>query len=117
MSQQTKQQLGHCVHLGMNEVSAVAVQWYFRNILFFEQNLHDDDNVLLVNYEKLVTQPVNEVQRICRFLGITFNKRMSDDIFSGSISLRKKPDIDPEVRELCGQLMARFEPLFDTNTN
>ena len=117
MSQQTKQHLEHCVHLGMNEVSAAAAQWYFRNILFFEQNLHDDDNVLLVSYEQLVSQPVKEVKRICQFLGITFSQRMSDDIFSASISRRKKPNIDPEVRGLCEQLMARFDPLFVTNTN
>ncbi len=115
MSQQTKQQLEHCVHPGMNEVLAAAAQWYFRNILFFEQNLHDDDKVLLVSYEQLGTQPVSEVQRICKFLGITYNKSMSNDIFSGSISRRKKPDINPEVRELCGQLMAQFEPLFINN--
>lgn len=112
MSQQTKDKLSLYVNAEMSEASAAAVQWYFRNILFFEQQLNSNENVLVVKYEDLVSKPDVTIQRVCQFIGITFRKRMIDDIFASSISRKDKPDISPEIRKLCGQLTEKFAKLF-----
>ncbi|MDJ0687119.1 MAG: alpha/beta fold hydrolase [Xenococcaceae cyanobacterium MO_188.B32] len=66
-----------------------------QNILDFQQ-LIDSDRLLLVQYEELVTQPRQVMERVCEFLAIPFDeavlqpyqgKRMTDGVHSTSMSL------------------------------
>ena len=66
-----------------------------QNILDFQQ-LIDRDRLLLVQYEELVTQPRQVMERICQFLGIPFHEailqpyqgeRMTDGVYKTSMSL------------------------------
>ena len=114
MTDTVRTELENFVKPGMGNASASAIQWYLRNILFFNQQFEYDKRVLLVSYEQLVNYPENEVERICKFIGIEFNSSMVRGIFSSSIHRRKPPKINPEIRLLCDQLQTDFKALLQT---
>ncbi len=111
MSDETRQLLTPFVHPEMEPADAAAIQWYLRNVLFFEMEFDANPNVLTISYEKLVTEPADEIGRICEFIEVPYVSRLSQDIFSSSIGKRNKPPIQPAVKALCDGLKERFEPL------
>lgn len=114
MTDKTRHELIGLVAPGMGDESAAALQWYFRNMLFFDQKFEHDKRVLLISYETLVNQPEVEVRKICHFMGIEYQARMIKGIFSSSINRRKQPDIDPKVRVLCDALQLKFKKRLET---
>lgn len=111
MSDKTRDELIGLAEQGMGDASASAMQWYFRNILFFDQAFGDNEQVLLISYEALVKQPEVQVKKICHFMGIEYHSRMIKGVFSSSINRRKQPDIDPKIRELCDTLQLKLKKL------
>jgi len=112
MSDETRKRLHPLVHTDMKEEDAAALQWYFRNVLFFEMGFDDRHaDVLAMSYEELVTAPEMEIQRLCRFIDIPYVPRLSEGIFSSSVGKRRKPAISPPVAELCSELEHRFRRL------
>ena len=97
----------------INEVTAAALKWYYRNILFFEQELDKDNRVKLIAYEQLVTQPIEEAQRIFEFLGPVFHPRVVRWVSPRSIRRRPPPAIDKAVWALCDDLMQRFQHVLE----
>ena len=97
----------------INEATAAALKWYYRNVLFFEQGLDQDSRVKLISYEKLVTQPVEEAMRIFQFLGPEFHPRVVRWVSPRSIRRRPPPDIDKDVWVLCDDLMQRFQGVLE----
>ena len=102
----------HC-NPGINEATAASLKWYYRNILFFEQNLDKDNRVKLVAYEQLVTQPIEEAQRIFQFLGPGFHPHVVRWVSPRSIRRRPPPDINKGVWALCDDLMQRFQDVLE----
>lgn len=98
---------------GMSDASAIALFWYYRNQLFFDQRLDSDPHVLLLRYEDIVTQPVPAIQRTCAFLGLGYSDRMGAEIHAQSVGRRPPADITPEIRTLCDGMMARLDQAFD----
>ena len=109
MSDETHGRLADLYHEGMNEPTAAALTWYYRNILFFENGFDQDGRALLVSYEKLVTEPDTEFKRIFRFLEIPYSSWISRIVFASSVQRRPPPAIDPGVKELCSDLTQRFQ--------
>ena len=93
----------------INDASAVALFWYFRNILFFEQGFEANENVLAIRYESLVTDPQVQFARVFEFLGIAYTPRLTRKVFASSIRKNLVPDIDPEIRGLCEGILAQFD--------
>lgn len=109
MSDETHDLVRSLHHTGINEASAAAVMWYFRNILFFERGLDRNSRVLLVKYEKLVTSPPEEFGRIFRFLGIPdFSPWITRKISPRSVRKSRPPAIEEPVRAVCDGLTQRF---------
>lgn len=108
MSDATYDLLEKLVHPGMNDASAAALQWYFRNMLFFEQGLDNDPRVMAVGYEALVTDPQEQFKRVFAFLGLRYTPRVAGNVFANSIHRRTPPDIEPQVRAVCEELNARI---------
>ncbi len=44
----------------LDDASAAAIQWYFRNIRFYEQSLDQNPDVLTVHYDDLVSAPAEQ---------------------------------------------------------
>ncbi len=93
----------------MNDATAAALIWYFRNVLYFEQHLHQDERVMLAHYENLVTAPQVEFPRIFDFLGLDYSPFVSRKVFASSIRRREPPAIAAPVRELCVALTQRLQ--------
>lgn len=93
----------------MDDATAAALIWYFRNVLYFEQNLHQDGRVILAHYENMVTAPEIEFPRIFDFLGLEYSSFVSRKVFASSIRHREPPVISAPVRELCVALTQRLQ--------
>lgn len=113
MSDETHAVIREYCNPAINEATAAALKWYYRNILFFEQDLDKDHRVKLVAYEQLVTQPIEEAQRIFQFLGPEFHPRVVRWVSPRSIRRRPPPDINKAVWALCDDLMQRFQRILE----
>jgi hypothetical protein len=89
------------LHRNISEQSARALIWAIRNGFFFRQGLDRRADVLLLNYEELVRDPVTVVERAYQFVGLEFHDKYTRNVFATSIGRRPAPEIDPEVEQLC----------------
>jgi hypothetical protein len=108
MSEETHTLVRQLVHPYLGDASAAALQWYFRNILLFEQGLDQDPRVLLVAYEALVSEPHQNFRAVFDFLGLPYRPEIAAGVFAGSIRRQRPPPIEPAVREQCEQLRDRL---------
>ncbi len=92
----------------LDNPSAAALQWYIRNMCFFEQGLDTDVRVQLVDYDRLVTSPDKEFARIYKFINIKFSTRIMRAVSAGSIGKRKPPQIRADVAVLCDEMQGRL---------
>jgi len=110
MSDQTHALVRKLAHPAINDASAAALIWYFRNVLFFEHEFDRDPRVLLVTYESLTARPRSEFGRVFDFLGLDYSPRISAQVFRSHRGRQPKP-IDRKVKEICVDLTARFNAL------
>jgi hypothetical protein len=108
MSDETQTLLRRYADPGMNEATGAALMWYLRNILFFEQGFDGRDDVLLVSYEQLVSEPEQEFRRVFEFIGIPYRRWHSRKVVASSIRKRQPPEIAVDVRKECEQLLQSF---------
>ena len=111
MSDETHAILKDLVKPNISIESASALQWYLRNVLFFEQCFDKNERVLPVVYEKLVAQPEAEIERIFDFSNIKCSNRISRKIHSGSVGRRETAVVDEKIKELCLSLQSRIDGL------
>ncbi len=113
MSAATRELLAALYHPDASEAEGAAIMWFYRNVLFFEQQLAVDPRVRMVFYEDLVQHPRREVVAVYDFLGLQgFNQRVAGRIHARSVKHRSPPDIAPAVAALCDELLARFRAQF-----
>lgn len=113
MSDETYAQVCALAEGDLDGPSAAAIQWYFRNILYFEQGLDRDPRVLLVNYDRLVTNPGPEIGRIFAFAGLAMSPRVMRGITPRSIGKQPRPVLKPAVDACCAALLARLRDRLD----
>jgi hypothetical protein len=94
----------------MSDASAVALFWYLRNVLYFEQGFERDPRLIAVRYESLVREPEAQFRRLFAFLELPYGRRIAKGLFASSVGRDPPPDIAPDVRRLCDDLARRFEP-------
>jgi len=95
----------------ISNASACALFWYFRNKLFFEQKLEDDDRVMLISYNSMVTEPQKYFSKMFEFLGLDYTSRVSKKVFSSSVRKKQAPEIDPKISALCDSMMKQLDDL------
>lgn len=112
MSPATRELLAAMYHSDASEAEGAAIMWFYRNALFFEQQLAADPRVLVVFYENLVQHPEREVAAVYEFLGLQgFSRRVAERIHSRSVKHHTPSGITPAVAELCDELLGRFKAL------
>lgn len=112
MSDETQEILRRFDTSDLNEPSAAALMWYYRNILFFEQGLDHDPRVKCLFYEQLVSSPQVILRDIFDFLGIPdWSPWISRHVHARSIRKSPKTDVTPEIQTLCNALTQRFSSL------
>jgi hypothetical protein len=94
---------------GLSEQSARALIWTLRNGFFFRRGLDRRQDVLLLNYEELVRDPVSVVGRAYRFVGLEFRQPYVRNVFASSVGKQPGPAIDPEVERLCVEMQRRLD--------
>ncbi|MCE2572194.1 sulfotransferase family protein [Motilimonas eburnea] len=92
----------------INDTDAAALQWYVRNVMFFELGLDQGPDVKLVQYEQLVEQPQQVLPEVLSFADLPVNDKMTRYIFSGSVGKRNAPSFSPEIEQLCLSLLNRL---------
>lgn len=113
MSDQTHAVISSFYHPEINDASAVALFWYFRNVHFFEHGFDKNDRVIVVRYETLASQPLEQAPNICHFLGLDYAPVQAKRIFAGSIGKHAPPEIEPCIRQLCKSLETRFHNVLE----
>ncbi|MFQ5535035.1 MAG: sulfotransferase domain-containing protein [Sphingomonadales bacterium] len=108
MSAETRELVARMHKPEMNDASAVALFWYFRNILFLEQGFDRDDRVLAMAYEDLVTGARTEFRRLYDFVGLKYSPWVSKKVHARSIAKNAAPDIEPRIKGLCDAMLARL---------
>jgi hypothetical protein len=112
MSPATRELLAALYRADASEAEGAAVMWFYRNVLFFEQQLAADPRVHILFYENLVQHPLSEVSAVYDFLGLQgFNRASAGRIHARSVKHRSPSDIAPAVVNLCDELLARFRAL------
>lgn len=81
-----------------------ALFWLFSNRLFFDLGLAQDERVLLICYESLVSNPRKEFKLLAKFLGLTFKEQIIKGIFASSIQRNPPPKIGTQIRADCEEL-------------
>jgi hypothetical protein len=92
----------------LDDASARALIWYVRNQNYFVQGLDRRDDVLLVNYEDLVADPLRELRRTFDFIGLAVGPNSFAHMNTESIGRDPERAVQEAVRELCETLMARL---------
>jgi hypothetical protein len=92
----------------MTAETAAALFWWIRNGLYFETGLDRRDDVLLASYQDMLATPVEAMQAICRFLGLTYRPALIEHISPRGPGGARPLDIDPRVRALCDHLQDRL---------
>ena len=112
MSDETQAHLRRLVHPDMNEASAAALMWYYRNVLFFEQGLDADARAQALSYERLVASPGPTVDALLSAHGLPpGGPWLTRYVHVRSVGKSPRADIEPGVRVLCDGLLARFRTL------
>jgi Sulfotransferase domain len=111
MTDETHALIRRHYHRGMNDASALALFWYYRNQLLFDQKLEEDPRLLILRYESLVEDPASYGAVIAQFVDIEFAQGMVDFVFQGSIGKRPRPEIEPPIRDLCDGMLDRLTRL------
>jgi hypothetical protein len=84
--------------------SNIALHWLFVNRLFFDLDLAGEERVRLVRYESVVSDPKNAFAGICRFIGMGFEPRIAEEVFSRSVQRDSPPQIAGQIRADCEAL-------------
>ena len=93
----------------MTPFTAAVLFWAIRNRLFFELGFDRREDVLLVSYDAFAAHPAAEMQRLCRFVGVTYRPQLDEHV-DRRVSHGTKPlEIDPRVRSLATEVHERLE--------
>jgi len=84
--------------------SGAALFWLVRNRLYFEQGLHDRDDVHPVGYDQVVADPEGAGRALSTFLGLPFSPATVEHVDTRSARSRPPLDLDPRVRAACDRL-------------
>jgi hypothetical protein len=87
----------------------VALLWYVRNRLFFEQRVHTRPDVLLVSYNELVRAPEPTMRAVCCFLDVEWNPVVAAHIDRRALGSKPPVVLQPEIRARCDALAVELD--------
>jgi len=87
-----------------------VINWYVRNILYFEQKLFDHPRVLLCRYEDLAAEPRTLMRKIYSFLDYRYpGDSIVRHIHTRSVRKGQGTELRKDVEELCADLLQRLD--------
>ena len=94
-----------------------ALFWWMRNAILTDRGLDDDDRVLLVRYEDLVTDPVPSFARVFDFLGLGFDPAFVTEATPRSVRETPLTDLSDDIRALCDSMEARLDDAYGASVS
>jgi hypothetical protein len=85
-----------------NPYDAYAVYWYCRNLQYLQ--LDGNPRVMLVKYERLVSDPIVYLPRIFHFLGLNFSEWMANGIHNNAVYQRVEFHLRDDIKSKCQQM-------------
>lgn len=105
ISNATAQIIRSNVDRGISEIDAAALFWFVRNQSFFDQQLDDRNDILLCQYESLVSDADSEMRRIYKFVGAGYpGPKVVRHIHQAAVGRGAGIRLDDEVEALCNDL-------------
>lgn len=89
-----------------------ALFWWMRNSILWDRDLVDDDRVLVVRYEDLVTDPDPYCRRVFDFLGVGFDESYVSDATPSSVRDEPLTGLSGEIRELCDDMTLSLDKAY-----
>jgi hypothetical protein len=115
VSEETCQLIKKYYSQHMNPMDAQVLVWYARNILFFDQELQQRQDVFLCNYEQLVSNPAEQVKQIYRRVGQKYpGDHIVSETHAHSIGRGQAIELTAEIDELASCLLARLDRLYES---
>lgn len=98
----------------MSLFDAVALFWFVRNQLFFEQNFEQDRRVLLCQYEELVQSPDRMISQIYDFMEIDYSQKsnFTQEVNVKSVGKGESINISPKIEALCEGILEKMNRTF-----
>ena len=93
MTPETRRVLAEHYDPADSVASHVALFWWLRNRLLFDQALERDPRMLVLSYEALVSEPAETVAALCAHAGLAYSPRLHAMIHARSIKKRAAPEI------------------------
>ncbi len=93
----------------MSIESAIALFWYFRNTLYFDQGFDTDDRVTVIRYEEFVRNPQIGAQLMAAALGFKASEFMTKNVHGKSINRSINEEISPDIRALCESMLEQLD--------
>ncbi len=110
VSEQTMSILKRFYREDMPRADAAALGWYSRNVLFFEQDLDEREDVFLCKYDRLVRSPETVMKSIYEFWGVPYPSRsITRAIDQASLGRGGHDSVNGEIAKLCEDLTGRLE--------
>ncbi len=109
MSDASLKLLNELHHPALDNPSACALFWMWRNQLFFDLALDQDERMRLINYETFVSNPAGHFPAIFEFFNLEYRTEHSSFVTARSIGKAAAPDISADVRKHCDALFERLD--------
>lgn len=102
----------------MSMFDAVALFWFVRNQLFFEQNFDQDHRVLICQYEELVQFPNRMISQIYDFMEMDYSKKdnFTQEVNVKSVGKGESVEISPKIEALCEGILKKLNTVFINQT-
>ena len=96
----------------MSAFEGAALKWYMRNQVYFDLKLEERSDVRLLKYEDLVLNPLQAFPGLFELLGIQYQDRYAEKIFSSSTGGFKNSRHSDEIKRLCGTMLKTFDSIY-----
>lgn len=108
MTAETHAMVREAYRLGMNDASAQALFYVYRNQLLFDQQLDRDPRALVLDYDAFVASPAVGVPALARFAGVEATDRMLATPSAAAARRKAPPEVLPHIAELAEQMHQRL---------
>lgn len=97
----------------MPPLDARALFWWVRNNLFFHQQLDAREDVIVLHYDQLVSEPLQSMQYIYAFLGRPFpGDAIIANIHAQSVGKGRHVELSEEIDRLCSEMYLSLMKVF-----
>lgn len=96
----------------LSPYAASCLYWYLRNTVYFNQGYDTRDDITIVSYDALVSQPETQMRKLCHFIGLGYRRALIRDIHAQSSKREMQLALPFEITQLCNAMYERLSARF-----